>query len=343
MTFLWPQMLWLLLVLPVLVAAYVLVLRRKRRAAVRYAGLAMVGDALSAGQRFRRHVPPALFVIALALMVVAIARPAAVVTLPSQNETVVLAMDVSGSMRAVDVKPSRIAAAQEAARAFIADVPRTMRIGVVAFAATASAVQMPTHSRDDVLAAIDRFQLQRGTAIGSGILIALKTIFPAEQFDLRGQEPRRAQSLDRPREEDAATPKVVPPGSHSGAAIILLSDGQTTAGPDPMAAARIAADHGVRVFTIGIGTPAGETLAVEGWSMRVRLDEEALKAIANITRGEYFHAGTAMDLKQVYQALNARLVFERKETEVSALFAAAAAVVATLGAFLSLLWFNRLL
>jgi Ca-activated chloride channel family protein len=343
MTFLWPQMLWLLLVLPVLAAAYVLALRRKKKAAVRYAGLAMLRDASGAAQRFRRHLPPVLFLGALALMAVAVARPAAVVTLPSQNETVVLAMDVSGSMRAVDVKPSRIVAAQEAARAFVADVPRTTRIGVVAFAATASAVQMPTHRRDDVLAAIDRFQLQRGTAIGSGILIALKTIFPAEQFDLRGQEPRRAQSLDRPRDGDTAPPRAVPPGSHAGAAIILLSDGQTTAGPDPLAAARIAADHGVRVFTVGVGTPAGEILGVEGWSMRVRLDEEALKAIANVTRGEYFHAGTAMDLKQVYQALNARLVFERKETEVSALFAAAAAVVATVAALLSLLWFNRLL
>jgi Ca-activated chloride channel family protein len=343
MTFLWPQMLWLLLLLPLVVAAYVVVLRRRGKAAVRYAGLVIVRDALGPWQRFRRHLPPALFLVALALMIVAIARPAAIVTLPSQHETVVLAMDVSGSMRAVDVKPNRITAAQEAARAFVADTPRTMRVGVVSFAATASVVQYPTHNREDVLAAIDRFQLQRGTAIGSGLLIALKTIFPTAEFDLRAANPRRAQSLDQPRDPDKAPPKPVPPGSYAGAAIILLSDGQTTTGPDPIEAARMAAERGVRVFTIGVGTPGGEVLGVEGWSMRVRLDEEALKSIANITRGEYFYAGTAMDLKQVYQALNARLVFEKRETEVTALFSAAAAVVAVLSALLSLLWFNRLL
>jgi Ca-activated chloride channel family protein len=133
---------------------------------------------MGAGQRFRRHVPPLLFLMALALMLVAVARPSAVVTLPSQHETVILAMDVSGSMRATDVKPSRIVAAQEAARAFVAEQPKTTQIGIVSFAATASLVQSPTHSREDLLGAIDRFSLQRGTAVGSGILVSLKTIFP---------------------------------------------------------------------------------------------------------------------------------------------------------------------
>ena len=343
MTFIWPELLWLTALLPAVVALYVVLLRRKRKAAVRYASLALIRDAMAGAHRVRRHVPPVLFLLALALMLVAIARPAAVLTLPSQHETVILAMDVSGSMRAADVKPNRLVAAQEAARAFIAEQPKSTRIGVVSFAATASVVQYPTHNREDVLAAIDRFQLQRGTAIGSGLLIALKTIFPTAEFDLRAANPRRAQSLDQPRDPDKAPPKPVPPGSHSGAAIILLSDGQATTGPDPIEAARMAADRGVRVFTIGVGTPGGEVLGVEGWSMRVRLDEESLKSIANITRGEYFYAGTAMDLKQVYQALNARLVFEKRETEVTALFSAAAAVVAVLSALLSLLWFNRLL
>jgi Ca-activated chloride channel family protein len=336
-------MLWLLVLLPLVVAAYVALVRRKRRSAVRYSGLALARAAGGGAQHVRRHLPPTLFLIALALMLVAIARPAAVVTLPSQHETVVLAMDVSGSMRAADVKPNRVTAAQEAARAFVAGTPRSMRIGVVSFAATASVVQPPTHSHDDVLAAIDRFQLQRGTAIGSGILISLKTIFPTMEFDLRGADPRRAQSLDRPRNPDQTPPKPEPPGSYSGAAIVLLTDGQTTTGPDPIEAARMAADRGVRVFTIGVGTTGGEVLGVEGWSMRVRLDEDALKSIANITRGEYFHAGTATDLKKIYEALNARLVFEKRETEVGALFAAAAAVVAALAGLLSLLWFNRIL
>ena len=278
-------------------------------------------------------------------MLVAIARPAAVVTLPSAHETVILAMDVSGSMRATDVKPSRLVAAQEAARAFVADQPKTTRIGVVSFAATASVVQSPTHSREDILGAIERFQLQRGTAIGSGILVSLKTIFPDAEFDLRSFNPRReaqkAAALD-PTAASKQAPKVAP-GSYSSAAIILLTDGQTTTGPDPIEAARMAADRGVRVYTVGIGTTSGEIIGSEGWSMRVRLDEESLKTIANVTRADYFYAGNAVDLQKIYKNLNTKLFFEEKETEITALFAAAAAVLALLSASLSLLWFNRIL
>jgi Ca-activated chloride channel family protein len=350
MMFVWPELLWLLLVVPVLVALYLLLLRRKRKAALRYASLTLVAAAGGSG-RVRRHVPPLLFLIALTLMLIAIARPQAVVTLPSAHETVILAMDVSGSMRATDVKPSRLVAAQEAARAFVADQPQTTRIGVVSFAATASVVQAPTHSREDILGAIDRFKLQRGTAIGSGILVSLKTIFPDAEFDLRSWNPRREAQKAAAKEaardpagagtKDIAKP--VPPGSYTSAAIILLTDGQTTTGPDPLEAARMAADRGVRVYTVGIGTTAGEVINVEGWSMRVRLDEEALKSIANITRSEYFYAGTAADLQKIYKNLNTKLFLEQKETEITALFAAAAAALAVVAATLSLLWFNRIL
>jgi len=347
MTFLWPELLWLLALVPALVAAYLLLLRRKKKAAVRYASLALVRDALGAGPRVRRHLPPVLFLVALTLMLIAVARPAAIVTLPSQHETVILAMDVSGSMRATDVKPNRLAAAQEAARAFIAQQPATTRIGVVSFAATASVVQSPTHSKEDILAAIERFQLQRGTAVGSGILVSLKTIFPDIEFDLRAFNPRRdaakAAALDPARPADKPAPKPVAPGSFQSAAIILLSDGQATTGPDPIEAARMAADRGVRVYTVGVGTPAGEIIGAEGWSMRVRLDEEALKAIANLTLGEYFYAGSATDLQKIYRNLNTKLFFEEKETEITALFAAGAAVLALVAASLSLLWFNRIL
>jgi len=347
-TFLWPEMLWLLLLIPMAVIGYRWLLRRKKKAALQYASLSLVRDALGAGNRFRRHIPPILFLIALTLMLIAIARPAAVVTLPSQHETVILAMDVSGSMRATDVKPSRIAASQEAARAFVAEQPRSTRIGVVAFAATASVVQSPTHSREDILAAIDRFQLQRGTAVGSGILVALKMIFPDAEFDLRSSNPRRdaqkAAALDPARAQDkSAPPKAVAPGSYKSAAIILLTDGQTTTGPDPLESARIAADRGIPVYTVGVGTQGGDVIGAEGWSMRVRLDEEALKTIANLTHAEYFHAGTAADLQKIYKNMNTRLFFEQKETEISALFAAAAAVVALISAMLSLVWFNRIM
>ena len=346
MTFLWPELLWLLVAVPALIGLYVLLLRRKKKQALRYASLGMVRDAMGAGQRFRRHVPPLLFLLALIVLVVAIARPTATITLPSQHETIILAMDVSGSMRAADVEPNRIGAAQAAARAFVADQPASARIGVVSFAATASVVQPPTRNREDILAAIDRFQLQRGTAVGSGILVSLKTIFPDVEFDLRGSNPRddpRGVPLDKAGASGKAAPKIVPPGSYTSAAIILLTDGQTTTGPNPIEAARMAADRGVRVFTVGIGTPNGEILGSEGWSMRVRLDEESLKTIANVTHGEYFYASNAMDLKKVYESLNTRLSLETRQTEVTALLAAAAAVITLLAAFLSMLWFNRIL
>jgi Ca-activated chloride channel family protein len=351
MTFLWPELLWTLAVVPLLVALYVWLLRRRKRAALRYASLTMVKEALGVGQSLRRHVPPVLFLLALIAMLVAIGRPAAVVTLPSPHEIVILAMDVSGSMRATDVQPNRLAAAQAAAKAFVAEQPRHTRIGVVSFAGTAAVVQAPTLNREDVVAAIDRFQLQRGTAVGSGLLVSLKTIFPDAEFDLRSSnpridaagEPRRRSPLATPGEPTKEPPKPVPPGSYPSAVIILLTDGQTTAGPDPIESARIAADRGIRVYTVGVGTTDGQVLGFEGWSFRARLDEEALKTIANITRGEYFYAGTATDLKKIYQSMNSRIVLEKKETEITALFAAAAAVLAVLAAFLSVLWFNRIL
>src|SRR5919109_1321704 len=347
MTFLWPEMLWLLLLVPALVAGYFFLLRRKKEAALRYASLSLVKEALSAGQRFRRHIPPLLFLIALIAMIVAIARPAAVVTLPSQHQTIILAMDVSGSMRAVDVEPNRISAAQTAAKAFVSELPANVRVGVVSFAGTAAVVQAPTHNRDDIIAAIDRFQLQHGTAIGSGIIVSLATIFPDEGIDvsslLYGRDPARGVPLDEARKTEKPAYTPVAPGSYTSAAIILLSDGQRTTGPDSLEAARMAADRGVRIFTVGIGTRSGKTLGFEGWSMRVRLDEETLKAIAKMTHGEYFYAGTAPDLRKVYQALNARFVLEKKDIEITALFSAAAAVTALVSALLSLLWFNRIL
>jgi len=349
LAFLWPDMLWLLFVVPLLVLAYWWLLRRRKKVAVRYASLAMIRDAQGAGPRWRRHVPPVLFLASLALMIVAIARPQAVVTLPSQHETIILAMDVSGSMRAADVEPNRLVAAQNAARAFVNDQPQNTRVGVVSFAGTAAVVQPPTRSKEDLIAAIDRFQLQRGTAVGAGILVSLKTIFPDLEFDLRSWNPRgdaKNAPLDRrgkDKDKDTAKAKTVPPGSYSAAAIILLTDGQTTTGPDPIESARMAAERGVRVFTVGIGTEKGEMIGAEGWSMRVRLDEAALKQIANVTQGEYFYAGTATDLRKVYEVLSSKLVFEQRQQEVTALFAAAAALLAVVAALLSMLWFGRIM
>jgi Ca-activated chloride channel family protein len=350
MAFLWPDFLWLLSLVPVFAGLYVLALRRKKKLALRYASLSMVRDALGVGQRARSHVPPLLFLTGLALMIVAMARPTAIVTLPTQHELIILAMDVSGSMRAVDVQPTRLAAAQEAARAFINDQPGNVKIGIVSFAGTASVVQAPTGNRDDLLAAIDRFQLQRATALGSGLLVSLKVIFPDVEFDLRASNPRvpahdtgRGMSLDQSRPSAREPPKPVAPGSYPSAAIILLTDGQTNTGPDPIEAAKMAADRGVRVYTVGIGTVEGEVIGWEGWSMRVRLDEDSLKQIANVTHGAYFHATSATDLRQIYKGMSSKMVLQKQQTEVTALFVAAAALFVLVGAGLSLVWFNRLL
>jgi Ca-activated chloride channel homolog len=342
MTFVWPHLLWALLAIPLLVLLYLWLLNKRKKSTLRFASLAVVKQAQGGGPGWRRHVPPALLLLSLGALLIATARPMAVVTLPLQQETIILAMDVSGSMRATDVQPDRLTAAQEAAKSFLIDLPRSVRVGVVSFAGTAAVVQPPTQSREDVVAAIDRFQLQRGTAIGSGIVLSLATIFPEAGIDLSqitGQRNMPLGPSDKPKQDFVP----VAPGSYASAAVILLTDGQRTTGPDPLDAAKMAADRGVKVYSVGIGTKEGETIGFEGWSMRVRLDEETLKNIANLTRGEYFYAGTATDLKKVYQSLSSRLMVEKKETEVSSLFAALGAVLVLIAATLSVWWFGRVM
>lgn len=341
MNFQWPSMLWALVALPLLVLAYLWLLRRRRRSTVRLASLAVARAALGQGPGWRRHVPPTLMGLAIAALLLAAARPLAVVKLPLTQRTIVLAMDVSGSMRATDVKPSRIVASQEAAKAFVNALPRDVKVGIVSFAGTAAVVQAPTTSREDIIAAIDRFQLQRGTATGSGVVLSLATLFPDDDIEIAqitGQRPMpRPLGQEKPKKEF----KPVEPGSYNSAAIIMLTDGQRTTGPDPLDAAKMAAERGVRVYTVGVGTTAGETIGFEGWSFRVRLDEETLKQVALLTRAEYFYAGTAQDLIKVYESLSSKLVVENKETEITALLALLGAALVALGAGLGLHWFGR--
>jgi Ca-activated chloride channel family protein len=350
-TFLWPQLLWLLLALPVLVLLYLWLLRRRQRTALRYANLSMVREALGKGLGWRRHVPPLLMLLSLAAMLLAAARPMASITLPSTQQTIILAMDVSGSMRAEDVQPNRLVASQNAAKAFLAELPRHVKVGIVAFAGAAQVVQPITLSREDLSTAIDKFQLQRATAIGSAIVVSLSELFPDQRISLtdmtysRNSDPfaPRGRSLDQPRNNEEKAFQPVEPGSYGSAAIILLTDGQRTTGVDTAEAAKMAADRGVRVYTVGVGTVEGEIIGFEGWSMRVRLDEDTLKDVARTTKGEYFYAGTAENLKQIYQSLSSRLTVEKKETEISGLLALAAAVLVVLAAGLSLAWFKRVM
>jgi len=346
----WPSMLWLLMLLPLVVALYFWLLRRKRKTTVRLASVAVAKLALGSGPGWRRHVPPALMLLALTALVLAVSRPTATISLPLAERTIMLAMDVSGSMRAEDVKPNRLVASQEAAKAFVSNLPREVKVGVVSFAGTAAVVQAPTTSRDDVIKAIERFQLQRGTATGSGIILSLATLFPEQGIEIQhitGQRnfPGTAGSGGGIAGKDGKTavknftPQA--PGSYSSAAVIMLTDGQRTTGPDPLDAAKMAAERGIRVYTVGIGTTTGETIGFEGWSMRVRLDEETLKNISVLTHGEYFYAGTAETLKKVYESLSSRMVVERKETEISGLLAGLGALLALASAGLSVWWFGR--
>jgi Ca-activated chloride channel family protein len=355
-SFSWPVMLWALLLVPLIVAVYVLLLRRRRKGAFRYPNLALVKEA-SQGPGWRRHVPPALMLAAFTFLLLAMARPSAEVALPSRVATVILAMDVSGSMRATDVNPSRIMAAETAAKAYIKEQPRDVRIGIVAFAATALLVQAPTTDHPALSAAIDRFELQRGTAVGSGILVSLSTLFPQENFPINqfnsdsagrwGNYDFRSRFGGTALGERAKAPpaKHVPvePGSYKNAVVILLTDGQTNAGYDPVEAARMASEYGVRVYTVGFGTAKGNIVGFGGWSMRAQLDEVALKKIADMTRARYFHATSAEDLQAVYDVLSRQLVVETREMEVTAFFAALAALLMLAAAGLSLAWFHRIL
>jgi Ca-activated chloride channel family protein len=365
MTFVWPEALWLLLLVPILAALYVWILRRRKRTVLRYGNLSIVKAAMGTSMGWRRHVPPALLLAAVAVLIIAVARPEAVVTLASSRATVILAMDVSGSMRADDVKPTRIQASQAAAKKFISEQPSNVQIGIVAFASIALLVQAPTLDHDALNAAIDNFELRRGTAVGSGLLTSMRTIFPDTNFyfGLAGGtgDPLTAglgngvqggmQSLGSVDSKtllsqgtNANRPEhqAVAPGSYQNAVIILLTDGATTAGPDPLAAGQIAADWGVRVFTVGFGTPNGAVVDFAGRSMRAQLDEPTLQEIARKTDGQYFAAPSADDLTRVYQALAAKLVGEKKMTEIAFMFAGIGALLAMVAGMLSLWWFGKL-
>lgn len=333
MGFHWPELLVLLLAVPALALVYLLILRRKKRAALRFSSLGLVREAMQ-GRAWRQHVPPALLLLGLLAALVGIARPNAVLTLPSQQRVIILAIDVSLSMRAADVEPNRLRAAQAAARRFVQEQPPDVRIGIVSFAGTAALAQQPTSNKEDLIAAIDRLQLDRQTAIGSGIVVSLATLFPEEGIDLA------SMVLDRRAVKRPANP--VPVGSNAHSAIILLTDGRRTTGPDPLEAARMAADRGIRVFTVGFGTAAGAMAPVEGYSIFMMFDEETLKAIADITGAEYFHATTADELAKVYGELGSKLVLRKERTEITVLFAAAAALLVAAAAALSLAWFSRI-
>jgi Ca-activated chloride channel family protein len=243
MFFLWPDLLWLLLGLPLLPAAYVWTLRRRRKTALRYSSLGVV-RAASAGRAWRRHLPPALFLIAFVGLLLAAARPMARVPLPWARSSIMLAIDVSLSMRVADVKPSRIVAAQEAAKSFLRELPKNIEVGLVTFAGSSQVAQRATLDRESLVASIDGFQMQMGTAVGNAIVLCLAELFPEQGIelnDLSFSSRTRGRSLDDKAKPAPMQITPVAPGSYDSAAIILLSDGRRTTGVDTLEAAKMAA------------------------------------------------------------------------------------------------------
>lgn len=328
MSFVWPQALVLLALVPAALVGYRALLQRRDRRVAELAAQGFVATSASARRRRLRHVPFGFFLAALALLLVAMARPQASVSIPKRQGTVILAFDVSSSMVATDLAPTRLKAAQDAAKAFVDEQPDSIRFGVVAFSDGGLVTQQTTDVRADVLAAIDRLTPQGGTSLGKGIFTSLGAIAG------------KPIVLD-----DAAVEgdfDNVDIGYFGSAAIVLLSDGENTAEPDPVAVAELASVAGVNIHTIGIGSPQGTVVEIDGFNVATALDEETLARIAEVTDGTYSAAADPEALKDVYGSIDLQLEREADETEVTGLVAGVSALLLVVGATLSLVWFGRL-
>lgn len=345
-TVLWPRLLWLLALLPILAVLYIRLAEKKRRSLAMLPGLWHSPAPPAKGAALRRSIPLILLLIGLFLLLAAVSRPQAIMTLPLAHKDIILAIDTSGSMRAADVAPDRLTAAKNAARAFIEQLPSRTRVGIVTVAGNATLIQSPTSNREDLIKAIERVQLQRGSALGSGIYVSLATLLPdaginVEQLIQGFPDFRRQWAVSEP-DGAGKEQKPPPPGSNRSAVIVLLSDGENNFGPEPLAAANLAAEHGVRIHTVGIGSIEGIPLTVGGWSMRVSLDEETLRKIAEITLGEYYTAGSAQDLRRIHEHLSTRIAISRASTvEITAFFVVIGALLLAISALCSMLWFSR--
>jgi Ca-activated chloride channel homolog len=344
MNVLWPGFLLLLGLVPLMVAVYIW-MRRRRRVALRYSSLALVRVALPRYARLRQHLPFALFLLALCSLIIALGRPVRIVSVPSGHATIILAMDVSGSMRQTDIQPSRLEAAQAAALSFIHDQPATTQIGIVAFAGYAELIQPPTSDQEALQVAVESLTTARATAIGSGILKSLDAIAEIDH--------NVAPSVSDP--SPGAQPAPVPKGAFAPDVIVLLTDGVSNAGPVPVVAAQQAVDRGVRVYTIGFGTANGSDQfggggyfgrgnqqpgggRQFGGGFRRGIDETTLKQIAHMTGGTYYAATSAGELLKVFQNLPTHVITKHEVMEISVVFAAIGALLVALAIGLSLRW-----
>jgi len=320
------------LLVPVFILIYLRVQRRRRKIVENMGSLGFVQDASGGRLGRRRHIPPTLFLVGLAVLLVALARPNAEVSLPGLESTVILSFDVSGSMSATDMLPTRMEAAKAAARDFVQRQPSNVQIGVVAFSDGGISVQAPTKDQATILAAIDRLAPQRGTSVGSGILASLNAITLHQ-----GGIPVTGDSLT-----PMPTPTPVPFGTYIPAAVVLITDGENTTNPDPLEAALTAAQQGVRVYTIGVGSAAGTTLTVNDFTVFTQLNEPMLQQIASITDGMYFNAQSEEDLREIYDNLDVQVIVKPQKTEITSIFTGISILLMLLGGAFSLVWFSRL-
>jgi len=330
MTFIWPPMLILLLLIPALVVLY-LQMQRRRQQIFASSTMRLTGQSVSRLSA-RRHISPLFYLIALTILIIALARPEAVVGVPRIEGTVILAFDISASMAATDLEPTRLEAAKAAARAFVERQPPSVRIGLVAFSDTGLAVQVPTYNQDEILAAIRRLDPGRGTSLGNGMLVSLSVV------DAKPEETNYYSNLTP---QPTPTPTPVPAGTYTSGVIVLLTDGENTEEPDPMEAAQIAADRGVRIYTIGIGSAAGTVLNIEGFNVFTQLNEPLLQAIAQLTNGLYFNAQSEDELLAIYDNLDREFVVRPEPMEITPIFAGVSILTLLIGGALSLFWFGR--
>lgn len=329
-------MLLSLLLVPLFVWLYLRMQQRRRRFAASFGALGFMQEAARRGLGIRRHIPPAFFLTGLTILLLAMARPQTAISLPRVEGTVILAFDVSGSMAADDLKPTRMEAAKAAAQEFVQHQPASVQIGVVAFSDGGFTVQAPTNDQAAILATINRLTPQRGTSLGQGILVSLNTIAGDT-----GSTPALANNPTADPLLPAATPTPMPKGTYTSAVIVLLTDGENNEAPDPLAAAQAAADRGVRIYTVGIGSAAGTLLHVEGFTVHTQLDEGTLQQVAQLSGGAYYNAENEQDLRAIYENLDPQLVIKAEKMEVTSIFAGAGILVLLIGGTCSLLWFSR--
>jgi Ca-activated chloride channel family protein len=337
MSFLWPALLLLLLAIPLGVALYVT--RERRRRGRIAASMGSLQPATSVGRdgrgaTLRRRIPGVLMVAGLVVLVIAMARPQSVIGVPRFEGTVILAFDVSGSMAATDMDPTRMEAAKSAARTFVSQQPSSILVGVVAFSDSGFSMLVPTDDQAQVLSAIDRLGPERGTSIGRGIVTSMIALAAAEQ------DPEAGYYTNKSPEPDPLPP-VVAPGTFAPAAIVLLTDGENNQQPDPLEVAQAAAERGIRIFPVGLGTEAGTTIEVEGFRVHSRLDEPALRQIAQITDGAYYAAAAPEELAGIYDDIETRFVIRPEATEITSFMAGAGLLILMLGALGGLLWLGR--